>query len=57
MNILFINNFFCRIYSFLDTESVRIRVLSVFGHFLYLYYIGYIGISHIIKTYCQTIGY
>ena len=26
-------NLFCRIYGFRDTESVRIRTLSVFGHF------------------------
>ena len=32
MNILFIN-IFCRIYGFCDTESFRIRALSVLGYF------------------------
>ena len=32
MNILLLL-FFCRIYGLLDTESVRIRTLSVFGYF------------------------
>ena len=28
MNVLYIKHFFCRIYGVLDTESVRIRLLS-----------------------------
>ena len=33
MNILFIKHFFCMIYGFYDTESVRIRALSLLGYF------------------------
>ena len=45
MNILFIN-FFCRVYGFRDTESVRIRALSVFGYFpLYIMLCKYTYIS------------
>ena len=33
MNILFIKYFCSRMYSFIYTESVRIRALSVFSYF------------------------
>ena len=44
MNILFIT-FFCKIYGFLDTDCVRIRLLSyfyiLFNIYIYCYYYCY----------------
>ena len=46
MNILFITFFFFKIYGFRDTESDRIRALSVFGYYPLSFESYGIEISH-----------